>query len=152
MGLGMSRYAVQEQGVSGDVIRARHIMSAPVFSLQAEATVEQATTVFAERRYRHIPILSPDGTLVGLISDRDVLRFQAENHGKGGGELLSKVMVNEVLVATSDTPVRELARTMFDERIGSLPIVTNDGTIDGIITRSDIIRSVIAFGPMSVIA
>lgn len=125
--VGVARYTTQEQSAPEEVMRAHHIMSAPVFSLWGDSTVEQATSAFAERRYRHIPIVDPQGSLIGLISDRDVLRFRAESLKRSGSEPLSKIMVTEVLVATPDTPIREIARTMFDERIGSLPIVDGDG-------------------------
>jgi CBS domain-containing protein len=57
-------------------------------------------------------------------------------------------MVTQVLIATPDTPIRDIARTMVEERIGSLPILDLRDTLVGIITRSDILRALITHGPM----
>jgi acetoin utilization protein AcuB len=59
-------------------------------------------------------------------------------------------MVSEVLVATQDTLIRDAARTMIEERIGSLPIITEGNALAGIVTRSDILRALITHGPMRI--
>ena len=51
-------------------------------------------------------------------------------------------MTDQVLTAHPDTEIRTIARVMFEERIGAMPIVSEAGTPVGIITRSDILRTV----------
>jgi acetoin utilization protein AcuB len=148
--IALQRYQSQEQGEAHRILYAHHIMTSPVFTMSVDSNLQQAITTFTERRYRHIPIVDSRDQLVGLISDRDVLRFRAEHAGGTAKERLENIMVKEVLIATPDTPVRDVARTMFEERIGSLPIVDYEGKMEGIITRSDIIRALIAHGPMNV--
>jgi acetoin utilization protein AcuB len=131
---------------------AYQIMTNPVFTILPSTTLHAVSAIFADKRYRHIPVVSADGALLGLISDRDFLRHRASaqhDSPRGHKEQVSSVMISEVLVATSDTRIREIARTMFEERIGSLPIVEGDGKLIGIITRSDILRAIIAHGPMN---
>ena len=145
----VSRYEdqKQEQGQQ-EVLYAFEIMSSPVFFLSPEVSLHQVTKTFTERRYRHIPIINPKKWLVGLISDRDLLRYQAAHGGSGHEEAVSKIMVREVLIATPDTLIRDIARTMIEQRIGSLPILDYEDTLVGLITRSDIVRALITHGPM----
>jgi acetoin utilization protein AcuB len=136
-----------------DIVFAHQIMSSPVFTVLPTTTLHAATEIFAERRYRHIPVVATDGALLGLISDRDVLRYRANSAhhvANADKESVSKLMITEVLVATPETRIRDIARTMFEERIGSLPIVEESGTLTGIITRSDILRALIAHGPIHI--
>lgn len=145
----LARYQSQTQNDEpSEVLYAHEIMTSPVHSMPATTPIHEVTTIFTEHRYRHIPLVSPEGALVGLISDRDVLRYRVSNSAHGDTEKVSKIMVSRVLIATPDTTIREIARTMVEERIGSLPILDFRDTLVGIITRSDILRALITHGPM----
>ena len=145
----VARYgAAEQEREQQEVLYAFEIMSSPVFFLSPEVALHEAIRTFTERRYRHIPILTPKKGLVGLISDRDLLRYRAAHGGSGDEQPVSKIMVREVLIATPDTLIRDIARTMIEERIGSLPILDYEDTLVGIITRSDILRALITHGPM----
>ena len=148
----LARYDAQTQSNEhSEVLYAHEIMTSPVHSMPATTTIHEVTKVFTGHRYRHIPLVSPEANLVGLISDRDVLRYRASaspRDGHGDNEKVSKIMVTQVLIATPDTPIRDIARTMVEERIGSLPILDLRDTLVGIITRSDILRALITHGPM----
>lgn len=50
-------------------------------------------------------------------------------------------MVEPVVVASSDTPLQEIARVMLDRRFGSLPVVDDDGVLVGIVTEADFVGS-----------
>lgn len=135
-----------------ELTKAHEIMSTPVMSVQRSATMTEVQKLFSERRFRHLPVLSETGQLVGLVSDRDVLRFQLElletRTKRTGATPVSEVMITDILTATPDTPIRLVAQTLFEERIGSMPIVDDSNQIRGIITRSDILRALINFGPI----
>jgi acetoin utilization protein AcuB len=124
-------------------------MTKTVTSAPPTAGISEVAGLFSEHRYRHLPIVSTEGAIVGLLSDRDVLKYQAIRERRERDEaLVSSIMVSEVLVATPDTLIRDVARTMFQERIGCLPIVDERNSLVGIVTRSDIMRALIAHGPM----
>ena len=53
-----------------------------------------------------------------------------------------------VLAAHPDIEIREVARTMFKERIGCMPLLNHDGAVVGIITKSDILRGVMNDAPL----
>lgn len=130
-------------------ILAKQIMTAPVTTVSPEATIHEAWELFQRRRFRHVPVLNRERTIVGLLSDRDVLSevVGSKQHSKEDNQnpamlLIQDVMTKPVLTAHPETAIRSIARVMFEERIGAMPIVDQNGVVVGMITRSDILRTV----------
>ena len=131
----------------GRMIYAHQIMTSPVAMISPEATLNDVWTLMCEHRFRHVPV-SEDGVhLKGMLSDRDLLRHAPAITGNTMGKLqpaehktISEIMTRVVLAASPEIEIREVARTMFKERIGSLPLLNADQSVAGIITRSDILR------------
>lgn len=131
-----------------NVVLAEHIMISPVVTLDPQATTSNALTLFRSSQLRHLPVVSSTGELIGIVSERDVLRHLAgitesyqqlaEAHKV---KRVTDVMQSPVLTASGDTDVRYVARLFVEQRIGALPIVT-EGVIAGIITRSDVLKAV----------
>ncbi len=139
-------------------VHASQIMTAPVVSLTPETSLADAWKLLCDRRFRHIPILSHEKKLIGIISDRDILR-EAAGIGKTisppareaqGQTTIQSLIKRRVLTASPDTEIREIARIMFEERIGSMPIVDEGVFLVGIITRSDILRTLVNHAPLEI--
>ena len=130
------------------IVLARQIMVSPVHSLSPQATINEALIQFREKQIRHLPIVSSTESLIGILSERDILRhlggitenyeLQARN---SGSNQIERLMKSPVLTASEDTDVRYIARLFVEQHIGALPIVT-DGKLKGIITRSDVLKTV----------
>jgi acetoin utilization protein AcuB len=133
-----------------EITLVQHIMSSPVFSLIEDSSISELEQAFRTHRFRHIPIIAADQSIVGIISDRLLLRLKVEGIGSFSADsvdTVSQIMVKEVLTATPDTSIKHAARVLFEERIGSLPITTAEGVVLGMITRSDILRALITSQP-----
>ncbi len=137
------------------VIFASEMMSDPVVTISHLASLREAQRLFAQKRFRHIPVLDDAGAVSGMLSDRDVLRHIAREHELGkepptpwAEEKVGAIMAQPILLASEDTRVREIARTMFEERIGCVPIVNEAQALVGIITRSDILRTLLVQAPL----
>lgn len=130
------------------IVLARQIMVSPVQKLSPQATVDEALTGFREKQIRHLPVVSISGMLVGIISDRDIMRHLGgitEHYQLQAQQLKTEqiegLMKTPVLTASEDTDVRYIARLFVEQHIGALPIVT-DGELKGIVTRSDVLKAV----------
>ena len=129
-----------------DKLLARQIMVSPVMALTAETTVAEAMQLFEARSFRHLPVLDESGGLMGMVSDRDLLRYLAGVDApqpplRGGEAQVHTLMQSPLLTAGVETDVRYIARLFVERRIGAVPIV-NEGQLVGIITRSDLLGSV----------
>lgn len=73
-----ARNAYQQQTEQGlqakPALLARDLMSSPVHTLSSDNTAREAWAEMTRRGVRHIPVTSVHGTLVGILSDRDLLR------------------------------------------------------------------------------
>ena len=99
-------------------------------TVTGETTVQQALRVIDERQVRHLPVLDTDGALVGIVSEKDLLRANS-------GDPVEEIMTRDVITATEYTALEEAARIMTDHKISSLPVV-RDGKLVGIITETDL--------------
>lgn len=75
--------------------------------------------------------------LVGIVTERDVLRTIGEGHDPKSVSLRD-VMTSDVVTVKSDLSVREAAQIMFDKWFRHLPVVDNDGNVVGIVSLRDL--------------
>ena len=130
------------------VLLAEQIMTTPVIALPLQAKISNALEIFQARQFRHLPVIADDHRLVGIISDRDVMRhlggFTRDYHQQiphKAGESIERLMQPRVLAASPNTDVRYIARLFVEQHVGAMPIVT-DGELIGMVTRSDILSAV----------
>jgi acetoin utilization protein AcuB len=99
-------------------------------TVTGETTVQEALRVIDECQVRHLPVLDNNGALVGIVSEKDLLRANS-------GHPVEEIMTRDVITATEYTALEEAARIMIDHKISSLPVV-RDGKLVGIITETDL--------------
>jgi CBS domain-containing protein len=66
-------------GLDPKVMRVADVMTTNLITISPETTIEQTMILFAEKRCRHLPVLS-NGKLIGLISIGDISRWMADTH------------------------------------------------------------------------
>jgi CBS domain-containing protein len=138
------------------IIEAHEIMSSPVITLPPATTLYQAWVLIRDHRYRHIPIISPEGLPLGILSDRILLR-EAVNlqrdiiHSDDAGDpaqTVASLIAGPILTALPHARIHQIAQALFEHHIGAMPIVDEGTHLVGIITRSDILRALIHLGPL----
>lgn len=117
--------------------RARDLMSQPVKTVRAGASVAEAQEMLANYGHNGLPVLDSGGRLVGIISRRDLER--ARRHGLGRSKVRG-FMTRGVITASVETSQRELERLVQEHNIGRIPILKED-TLVGIVTRTDLIAA-----------
>lgn len=122
-------------------VRVAQIMTAQVVTIPAGRSLEEARAVMRASHVRYLPVLSPEGRPVGLLSDRYLLR--GEGPAPAGASAVEHLMSTVFLTATPDTGIRDAARVMTTEGIGCLPVLDKDGRLAGILTTTDILRCIV---------
>jgi acetoin utilization protein AcuB len=101
-------------------------------TITGSATVGQALEIVKEHRLRHLPIVDDREILVGIVSEKDLLRASSDAP-------VEKVMTKDVITVTEYTALEEAARIMADHRVSSLPVMRN-GKLVGIVTETDLFQ------------
>lgn len=128
------------------ILHAYEIMKSPVFTLNYEMSIPAAWNYMEEKGVSYMPVLSKDNKVSGILSDKDLLRALSiiscsDNDISLKG--ITEIMTTKVITSSQVTDIRRIAKAMFENHIGSMPIADESGGILGIITRSDILYALI---------
>lgn len=102
-------------------------------TLSADATLREAVALMGRFKISGVPIVDPDGKLIGILTNRD-LQFE-----RNLDRPVREAMTSSGLITTSvGTTLDEAERILGEHRIEKLPVVDDEGTLRGLITVKDI--------------
>ncbi len=119
-------------------MRVGDLMTREVSTLAPASLVQEAMVLLAERRFHHLLIAETDGRLVGILSDRDVLRLLAR-HQDASTTSVTAVMNRTPIVVHPDSSLIEAIHLLVHHRFNSLPVVDESNHICGILTTTDLL-------------
>ena len=124
------------------------IMTCEVITVDMDTTLLKIREVFKKYKFHHLPIMEDD-ELVGVISDRDLLR-ELSPFVNSGAEMsrdtktLSKkahqVMSRKPITVTKEDSIEGASELLLKHNISCLPVISPDGKLEGVITLRDILR------------
>lgn len=135
------------------------VMTRKIKFLTLDHTVNDFLEFTKKNKIRHVAIFDPPTELcskpffVGIISERDVLRFTqpyaaktigAPEHKKAMKKLLVQFVTRKPICVSPDTPVPQLISVMIDNHIDMVPVL-DDTELVGIITTTDILKLMVTF-------
>ena len=125
----------ESRSIASTYLRVEHYMTSDLFTVHADDAVEMVANLMNWERIRHVPVEDDQHHLVGVITQRAVLRFLMEG-GSTRRTPVADLMRRDVTTVTPETPTIEALRLMRKLRIGCLPVVS-DGRLVGILTEDD---------------
>jgi CBS domain-containing protein len=148
-------------------MKASEVMSRDVITVDPATPIHRIATLMTERRISGVPVIMPDGKVVGVVSESDLI-YRAEmgterkrkwwlaifsdpdelarDYAKAHGVKAEDVMTREVVFVTEDDDISHVANTLDRHRVKRLPVV-RDGKLVGIITRSDLVKALSRVAP-----
>ena len=148
-------------------MQARDVMVAPVVTVKPTASVQEVARQFLERQISAAPVVDDKGTLVGIISEGDLLHrveagterrrswwlralteadTLAAEYVKAHGRKVSDVMTRSVITASPETPLHEIATLLEKNAVKRLPIMEN-GQLVGVVSRANLLQAVASARP-----
>jgi CBS domain-containing protein len=135
----------------------RDVMSAYPISVRTTASFKDIAAWLHEYRVSAFPVLDDEGTVIGVVSEADLLAKEAldvEHHGlrglivgivrhrsfrKAAGVMAGGLMTSPAVTVRADDTVERAARLMYSRGLKRLPVVDAAGRLTGIISRTDVL-------------
>ncbi|MGX5734459.1 CBS domain-containing protein [Bosea thiooxidans] len=137
------------------------VMTAPVVSVDPSTSVADAAKLMLSLRISGLPVVQSDGTLVGMVSEGDLLRRSelgtqrkrswwleffaspgkiADEYVQANARRVGEIMATNVVTTQRNASLEKVVELMGRHRIKRLPVV-QDGKVVGIVARSDLLRA-----------
>jgi CBS domain-containing protein len=107
------------------------VMTRNVAVVSPTVSVGGAAHMMERLKIRHLPVVE-DRRLVGILSDRDLLKY-------GGGVACGEAMTVALITCSPDSSVGRVAELMLEYKIDSIPIVSSSGALAGLVTSTDLL-------------
>ncbi len=133
-------------------MRVLDIMSIDVLTVSPEESLKAAARLMVERGVSGLPVVNAEGKLVGIITEADFLEREADRSHRrlldalmhkpdtvSEAETVGQVMSTHPVVIYPEASVTEAARVMSHHHVKRLPVVNDEGRLQGIISRGDVV-------------
>ncbi|WP_439496885.1 CBS domain-containing protein [Bosea sp. (in: a-proteobacteria)] len=114
-----------------------------VVSVQPHRTLAEAIRTLGEKRIGAVVVMGADGGLLGILSERDIIRALADAGPTALDNPVSRAMTAKVVTCRSETSIDELMEIMTSGRFRHVPVVES-GRVKGIVSIGDIVKHRVA--------
>jgi CBS domain-containing protein len=114
-----------------------------VVTVVADQTIASVVGVLTRNKIGAAPVADRDGQLIGIISERDIIRGLAESGDEVLALAVDRLMTREVVTCSLQDSVVWLMEVMTNQRIRHLPVVQN-GRLRGIVSIGDVVKQRLA--------
>lgn len=124
-------------------MQVKEIMTSNPFCCTADTSLEEVAKAMVEHDCGEIPIVrtSKDRTLVGVVTDRDIVCRLVAQGVNPVDEAAESCMSTPVVSVRESMPVEECARIMEESQIRRVPVVNGGGMCCGIVSQADIAKN-----------
>ena len=116
------------------------VMTRHVITMSPHHSFSDAITLMAKHSFRHFLVLDKANRLVGVVSDRDILRRLSRTTNFHDTSV-SQFMSRDLITVTPDTKLSHAVEKMLSKRINCLPVIDDTKNLCGIITSTDLLQA-----------
>ncbi|MEM9421008.1 MAG: CBS domain-containing protein [Pseudomonadota bacterium] len=110
-----------------------------IFSIKPEETLKDAVILLGEKRIGALIVTDPHGALVGILSERDIVRKLAKTPGQTLPQRVEEIMTRKVEVCDPTEALVSVLRRMTKGRFRHMPVL-KDGNLLGMVTIGDVVH------------
>jgi len=132
----------------GQILKAK---GRAVATARPETTLLEIANKLAQKKIGAIVLVGDKGEVVGIVSERDLIRKLGERGPDVLSEPVSKSMTTNVISCQESTTLDELMEVMTQGRFRHVPVI-EDGALIGIVSIGDVVKNHIAEVEMEVTA
>ncbi len=110
-----------------------------VVTVTPHQSVAEVVKVLVANRIGAVPVVNEDGLLLGIISERDIIRGMSEQADAVLALPAEQLMTRQVKTCSPEDQLVGIMQVMTSQRVRHLPVV-QDGTLHGIISIGDVVK------------
>ena len=113
-----------------------------IHSVSGETTIKKAVDIMNQHRIGALMVVNLDGEIEGIFTERDVMKKLAKTDELVGHLSVKDLMTgrDNLIVSDGNETMEEIMQLLTEKKIRHIPIVNEDGVLEGIISIRDIIR------------
>jgi CBS domain-containing protein len=123
------------------MLETKDIMKKKVICVKKDTPVVEAIRIMSTNNITGVPVVEDDMTLVGILSEQDVLRL-FHTHKDEKDRTVNTFMTHPAIHFDEKEPLLDVCYRLRDNSIRRVP-VTSDGKVVGVISRSDILKYIL---------
>lgn len=124
-----------------------------VITIDKNASIFEAQEKMAANKIRHLPVITPDNTLIGIVTDRDIRSampytlLKSPEHPEENARL-AEIKVLDIMTENPRTispmhTIQDALLLIQKEKVGAFPVVDDGGKLTGILSVRDLLRAFI---------
>jgi CBS domain-containing protein/rubredoxin len=113
-------------------VTALDVMTPDPLTFRPDTTVHDAAATLAEHRISGAPVVTGDGSIVGIVSEYDLIART--------GKTVHDVMTRDVVTVPDTASIDRVRALLVTQRLKRVPVVNANGTLVGLISRADLVR------------
>jgi len=110
-----------------------------MITIGPEATAPEAVARMVENNIGSLPVVEPDGRMVGVVSERDLMRELHDRGDQFSGAVIREVMTLDPVLCDIDDEVEAVMGQMSERRIAKVPVIER-GQLVGIVSVGDVVK------------
>jgi CBS domain-containing protein len=124
------------------MLRAKDIMTKNLITVKRQAPVLEAMKLMIENEVTGIPVVDDDMTLLGIITEKDVLRlFYADDEEKN--KPVERFMSKPAVSYHEDETLQDICDFMMVNYFRRVPVITSKNKVVGIVSRPDVLKYIL---------
>ena len=123
------------------MLKTKDIMNKKVICVKKDTPVVEAIRLMSTNNITGVPVVEDDMTLVGILSEQDVLRL-FHTHKDEKGRTVNNFMTQPAIHFDEEEPLLDACYRLRDNPIRRVPVTSNDKVV-GVISRSDILKYIL---------
>lgn len=122
-------------------MKVKDVMTKNVVTIKADIPLKDAIRILVGKGISGVPVVDDSGKVTGILSEKDIMNYMFS--GNLSTAVVSEAMTKNVVSMTSETDLDKVALLISEKKFRRVPIIDN-GKLVGIISRRDIIRSLLS--------
>lgn len=121
-------------------MKVSELMNSNVVCLSPDDTTTHAACLLARHNIGVLPVVTPDGRLRGIVTDRDIVLRCVASESQPEDTYVREIMTRGITTISPEDDIRAAVHLMSTEQVRRLPVI-DDGRVVGMISLADMARS-----------